>query len=138
MEFYIIGAVFIVAGLGVKALASKRRWIKVPRSRRTLSDVLMVSIGASVYLFSLVIFLLLVGLFEAIGFSRNSAVGPAWFSTVFLVLISCILLGWKMGPDPTQRAKMPDRFAEDPDNPFGAPDRPEPEFDVRSSDSDKH
>ena len=137
MEFYIFGAVFMVLGMGIKALAAKLRWIGVPRTRRTVSDIVVISLGAAIYLFSMVIFVLFVGLYDAVGLTLNSAAWAGWFSTLFLVVVFCTWLGWKIGSGPTPRARMPHAFAENPDNPFGAPDGTSHDFDFNATDSEK-
>jgi hypothetical protein len=129
MEFYIIGAVFIVVGLGLKALAARRRWIRVERQRRTAGDIVIIVLGVTIYLFSMILFLGLVSLLEAFGIGEFLAAWIAWFSTLFLVAVFCMGIGWKIGHGPTQRARMPDAFAEDANNPFGAPDRPASDLD---------
>jgi hypothetical protein len=137
MELYIAGVIFFILGLGIKALAAKFRLISVPRIRRTVSDVLVITIGASTYLSNMLIFLLLIEVYDATGLPNGPASWAAWFTTFFLVAIFCVLVGWKVGPGPTQRARMPEAFAENPDNPFGAADVPNEGFDLNAADAEK-
>ena len=128
MEFYVIGAVFIVAGFGLKALAARRGWIKEQRARRTAIDVIVITLASVAYMFSLILFLGLIALYEFAGVPPRVADGAAWLSTLVVVIFFCTWLGWQVGDGPRRRVHIPASFDEDPENPFGAPDTPHQEY----------
>ena len=95
MEFYILGVVFFLFGVGLKSLALRCGWIREGSGKeRKLWLVLFLTLTVTVYFLNILVTLALFTLLLELGLHEPLAAGVAWVATLIVVLGLCGIMGW--------------------------------------------